>query len=296
MGTEGVTAVVVRWRGGDEVARCLASLEEHGGRHLEAITLVDSGSQDGGAERLAAAFPGVRLLALDSNISFAWAANQGVAAVETPLVLLLNPDTEVVAGALDRLLEFLRCRPRAAGAVPLLSNPDGSSQQRWQLRRMPSAPRLALGLAGAPLPLGRPPAPLPVPQPAAAAWLIRTEVWRQLGGLDPDFAPAWWEDVDFCGRLARGLQEPSFPADTGFWLVPEAQILHLGGSSRERLDEARFLAIYYANLGRYARRRWPRLGPAIGRCAVLSLALRGLLQPRRRAACWLAVRELQATR
>ena len=39
-----VVAVVVRWRGGDEVRRCLRSLTDHGGPALHRVVLVDSGS------------------------------------------------------------------------------------------------------------------------------------------------------------------------------------------------------------------------------------------------------------
>jgi len=293
--TDAVAAIVVRWRGGPEVDRCLASLERHGGPHLSAITLVDSGSQDGGADRLAAAFPGVRVLALSENRSFAWAANHGVAAAQTPLVLLLNPDTELSAGCLDRLVAFLDAKTAIAGAVPMLENPDGSSQHRWQLRRLPSPLRLALGLPGTPLRLERQPLPQAVPQPAAAAWLLRTAIWRELGGLDPAFAPAWWEDVDFCARLEGLLPAPEFPADQGFWLVPDARVMHHGGSSSKLLDEALFLTIYYRNLGRYTRRHWPRAAGTICRAAMLSIALRGLLRPSRGAAHRQAMRALKNT-
>jgi hypothetical protein len=288
-------AVVVRWRGGDEVARCLRALLDHGGTALGRVVLVDSGSGDGGAERLAADFPTVRVVALPENRSFAWAADQGVAAGDAPLVLLLNPDTEVVAGAVDALVAFVAERPGAAGVVPLLEGPDGAPQHRWQLRRLPGAFRLAGGRPGRPQLLEPPTVPVPVEQPAAAAWLVRRAVWEALGGLDPAFAPAWWEDVDFCARLRRRAGTPGFPATEGFWVVPEARVLHAGASSVASLGEGPFLAAYHRNLLRYVRGHHPRVAGCVAAGLRLSLAAKVVVKPGRRGAYLGALRAISGT-
>lgn len=278
------SAVVVRWRGGDEVDRCLRALLAHGGPGLERVLLVDSGSADGGAERLATAFPEVEVVALGENRSFAFAANQGAARAGSPGLLLLNPDTEVTAGAVDALAAELARRPEAAGVAPLLVGADDAPQHRWQLRRLPGPLRLAAGRGGAPMFPGRAPAePAPVEQPAAAAWLIRREVWDALGGLDESFAPAWWEDVDFCARLRRLGRNTGTPA-TGFWVVPGARVAHAGGSSLSHLADAEFLRAYHRNLLRYAARHHAgSLGPVRAGLR-LSLALRAAFRPSRRSA------------
>ena len=243
-----VTAVVVRWRGGHEVDRCLRSLLDGGGRRLARVVLVDSGSGDGGAERLADAFPAVDVVALSENRSFAHAANRGADRGRDRLILLLNPDTEMIPGALDILVDTLDGAAGAAGAVPLLIGADGRPQHRWQLRRLPSPIRLAAGLSGPPAFAAPPSEDTPVEQPAAAAWLVRREVWQALDGLDEAFSPAWWEDVDFCARLADRLDDPGFPAAKGFLVVPSARVVHQGGSSLKHLDEAAFLATWASNL------------------------------------------------
>ena len=285
-------AVVVRWRGGDEVDRCLRSLLDHGGARLGRIVLVDSGSGDGGAERLASAFPQVEVLALPDNRSFAHAANRGADACDEELLLLLNPDTELGADSLDTLIGGLENSPDAAGVVPLLVGADGRPQHRWQLRRLPTAVRLGAGLAGAPACRQPPPIPALVPQPAAAAWLVRRELWAALGGLDEAFTPAWWEDADFCARLAGRLGDPSLPADTGFVVVPTARITHRGGSSVAELGDAAFLAAWTRNLVRYARRHHPGRAGAIVAGLRLSLLGRAALRPARSGAYLAARRAL----
>ncbi len=282
-------AVVVRWRGGDEVARCLESLLAQTGENLRRIVLVDSGSGDGGAERLAAAYPEIEVLALAENRSFAHAANAGAETIDDDLLLLVNPDTEFERDAVTRLVSALENRPGTAGAAPLLVNPDGSGQHRWQLRRLPTAFRLAMGLPGAPAFSSPPVSPTVVAQPAAAAWMVRREVWRALGGLDESFAPAWWEDVDFCARLTAHIGEPGFPADEGFVVVPGVRVRHLGGSSLSELDEAAFRAAYTRNLVRYAAHHHPDRLTAIRAGLRWSLTGRALLHPRR-AKIYLALR------
>lgn len=279
-----VSAVVVRWRGGDEVDQCLRSLLDQTGDALSRITLVDSGSGDGGAERLSRSFPEVEVLALGENRSFAHAANAGVAATNDDFVLLLNPDTEAGPTIVASLVEALQKRPRAAGVVPLLTNPDGTSQHRWQLRRLPTIARLSTGRSGGPAFDQVPAAEVPVAQPAAAAWLVRREVWQALGGFDEEFVPAWWEDVDFCARLGQRIDEPDFPADEGFTVVPTATIRHRGGSSLSELEPAIFLEIFFANLLRYAARHHSDRLFRVRTGLKMSLAGRALLKPSRTAA------------
>ena len=114
-----IQAVVVRWRGGDEVRRCLSSLLANAGPLLARVVLVDSGSGDGGAERLTSEFPDVEVIALADNRGFAYAADRGAGDGVEPLLLLLNPDIEVEAGAVDSMVDLLKDPPssRRRGAV-----------------------------------------------------------------------------------------------------------------------------------------------------------------------------------
>ena len=282
--TDSIRAVVIRWRGGDEVRRCLRSLLEEGGPKLNRIVLVDSGSGDGGAEKLASEFPEIEVIPLKENHGFAHAADRGASEGDEEHLLVLNPDTVVTRGAVGRLLTLLADRPRAAGAVPLLEDMNGEPQHRWQLRHLPTTTRLALGLPGRSVSAAAPTSPVAIPQPAAAAWLVRRAVWEDLGGLDPTFSPAWWEDVDFCSRLASSLANPEFPFEEGFVVQPDARLRHIGGTSVSALGQAAFLTAYYRNLLHYSARHHPGHLGQIRRGLILSLVGRMLFRPSKRGA------------
>ena len=274
-----VAAVVVRWKGGNEVERCLRSLVSSQPNAPSEIVLVDAGSGDGGAQRLARTFPEIQVEALSENPGFAGAANHGVSVTTAENIFLLNPDTEVSGPALTILTAHLEDRPDLAGVVPLLENVDGSSQHRWQLKDLPTRRDLSLGRSGRPAFDRCPEQPTTVAQPAAAAWLIRRSVWEALGGLDQSYFPAWWEDVDFCARLHDRLKDPTFPWNEAWRVVPEARVRHIGGSSVGSLGNRAFLEAFYGNLIRFAERHHPKKFPAIRRRLRLVLTLKGLLRP-----------------
>lgn len=273
-----IAAVVVRWKTGKEIEACLRSLVSCEALDPSEIVLVDAGSDDGGAEHLARTFPEIRIEALSENPGFAGAANHGVRSTSAEKIFLLNPDTEILGQALSVLAAHLDENPDLAGVVPLLENTDGSIQHRWQLKQFPTVRDLGLGRSGRPQLTRAPEKPTSVCQPAAAAWLIRRTVWDALEGLDQDFVPAWWEDVDFCARLRDKLKDPAFPWNEPWRVVPEARVRHIGGSSVGSLGNRAFLEAFFSNLLRFAERHHPQRSPEIRKRLRLALMVRAVVR------------------
>lgn len=274
-----IAAVVVRWKNGEEIEVCLRSLMSCPALGPSEIVLVDAGSGDGGAEHLARTFPEIRIEALPDNPGFAGAANHGVTSTDAEMVFLLNPDTEILGPALSVLAAHLDTNPDLVGVVPLLENTDGSIQHRWQLKHFPTEHDLGMGRSGRPQFRRAPENPTTVCQPAAAAWLIRREVWDSLGGLDQSFYPAWWEDVDFCARLRDKLKDPSFSWNKPWRVVPEARVRHVGGSSVKNLGKGDFLKAFFSNLLHYAGCHHPQQLPMIRKRLRLALMVRAVGRP-----------------
>src|SRR3712207_4654612 len=91
-----------------------------------AVHVVDNASGDGTVEMVRERFPAVALHALRENAGFSAANNLVLRNSAAPFALLLNPDTEVTAGALDHGLATLRADPAAGMAGRRLARPDGT--------------------------------------------------------------------------------------------------------------------------------------------------------------------------
>lgn len=105
-----VAAVVLNYcRCGDTIACVRALLDSEGG--APAIVIVDNGSPDGSAKRLAREFPSLALLRNTGNLGYAGGNNVGIrAALEggAEYVLVLNNDCTVAPEALSALVEAAR--------------------------------------------------------------------------------------------------------------------------------------------------------------------------------------------
>ena len=228
------------------------------------------------------------------NLGFAGGANAGVAAARAPLVLLLNSDARPAPGALDALLAGFAAHPDAAGLVPRLVGPGGEPQARWQLRRLPGLRHLllqALQWPAGPDARAEPPAGTPIEQPAAAALALRRSALDEVGGLDPRFHPAWFEDVDLAARLAAASRRLLYH--------PTAVFRHDLGSTVAQLGYGRFLWTYQRNLLRYLRKHHGAGAAALARLVLpgalgLRAALLPLRRPRRAASRLAALRGLAA--
>ena len=125
--TPELSIVIVNFNGRGHLDACLRSLEAHPPAVPSETIVVDNASTDGSAA-VVAGFPAVRLLQLEKNVGFSAGNNAGIRATSGRFVLLLNNDTVVAAGAIDRLLARLAADPAAAAAGPRLVDGDGVAE------------------------------------------------------------------------------------------------------------------------------------------------------------------------
>jgi N-acetylglucosaminyl-diphospho-decaprenol L-rhamnosyltransferase len=111
----------------DYIRACLRSLEQY---PLTAgpmtVEVVDNASTDGTAETVRDEFPWVKLTRLDWNAGFCIANNIALRDASAPYTLLLNPDTEVSEGALDRVFRLMEQNPDIGMSSCRLEQPDGT--------------------------------------------------------------------------------------------------------------------------------------------------------------------------
>jgi N-acetylglucosaminyl-diphospho-decaprenol L-rhamnosyltransferase len=249
------TIVIVLHDSAVPLQALLRSLAAHLPRRPQ-LVVVDTGSQDGGAEL--ARNHGAEVIELRDNPGFGAANNAGVGLARHDVTVLLNPDCELLDDGLVRLASA--AAGRDALWVPRLLDPDGSLQR--------SAHPLP-GTVGALLPAVVHPAVLPralrervdpwrAGRPRPAGWAIaaclaaRTSTLRRLGPFDPGQF-LFYEDMDLCLR-ARAAGMPTL-------IDPSIRIRHLGGHSTGRafggephdLLARRRAAVVHASRGRTAR-------------------------------------------
>jgi len=249
-----LSAVVVNWNSSTWLVHLIGSFGDLSDR-LDRIIVIDNASDDF-PDPFPLTYANLEICRLHRNLGFAAAANEGIRRAESPYILLLNPDIEVTPSAVEGLYTAICEKQRCAVACGRLVGPGGKPQTDFQIRRLPGVrsvlsdvlfrdeirrwisarepeerrePHITSSRGG-----------IKVEQPAAACWMLRKSAWKEIGGFDERFYPAWWEDVDFCLRL----KEHGW---INLWF-PEIRILHQGGISLDRLEYRRFIRIFYRNL------------------------------------------------
>jgi N-acetylglucosaminyl-diphospho-decaprenol L-rhamnosyltransferase len=264
--------VIVNYRTAALVEECLASVRDtSAGLALETV-IVDNDSADGSVERLRTAAPDADVIEMPNNRGFATGVNAGFRNSKAEFVIVLNPDTEMRAGALHALLERLRRHPLAGVVAPLLEDSDGRLEANGY-RRFPGLLTLGLdlclpfayALSYAPSlhPYVYPPQALraggPVAHVCGAAMAIRRSAYEQAGPLDESFF-LYLEETEWQQRVTeRGWT---------IEIAPQARVCHLvrGGGEHAQAPSPHFIAgaMRYLSL---------RGVPVVISRAVLALAL-----------------------
>lgn len=208
------------------------------------VVVLDNASADGSADAVAAAFPQVDLIRSPQNLGFARANNVAAETAKSEFLLLLNPDTECHAGAVDNLMSFAKTYPQAGIWGGRTVFPDGSLNigSSWQRITPWSLLCLAVGLTAA-----FPRSDL-FNTEARGAWkrdtvrevdivsgcffLIRRDLWDRLGGFDLRYF-MYGEEADLCLR-ARALGCRPM-------ITPKAEIMHLVGAASSSRAEQRVM-------------------------------------------------------
>ena len=123
-----LSVVIAAWNAGEDLLRALDSLEAFPGPSPMEVLVVDNGSTDGSVQRATRVHPLVRVVRNESNRGVARARNQGLALARAPMILLLDADARVTAGALTRLCRTLEEHEDAGLVGPRLEYPDGGLQ------------------------------------------------------------------------------------------------------------------------------------------------------------------------
>jgi GT2 family glycosyltransferase len=236
-----LSVVIVNWNTKDFLLRCLESVRQTvKGMEVE-VFVVDNGSTDGSGGAVKERFPEIGLIENEMNLGFARGNNQALSRAAGKYLFLLNSDTQVKKGAIERLVSFMNAHPEVGMVGGQLLNSDGSKQNS-----IANFPSLATELLNKNLlrwlfPGRFPgkerdyPEPVEVDSVIGAGMMVRRDAIEQVGLLDEDYF-LFLEETDWCYRMKKGGYK--------IYHVPQAEIYHFQGRSAER-EKKRARAEYY---------------------------------------------------
>lgn len=219
---------LVNYNTTDLLLTCLTSLVNQNIPVEYQIVVVDNHSSDGGVERLQQQFPQITVIANPDNRGYAKAVNQALQQVQSEYILLLNPDIEVIPGAIETMLNFLDSQEDVGIVAGKLLNPDGSLQ--YSCRTFYTLPTILWRrtVLGKLFPNSRilirhlmsdwdHNSVRDVDWVLGACMLIRRSALQAVGGMDERFF-LYFEDVDWCYRMHKGGWRVCY--------LPDARMVH----------------------------------------------------------------------
>lgn len=192
------------------------------------VIVADNASSDGSAQMLAAEFPDIPLICLDTNYGFTGGYNRALSGIEADYYVLINSDIEVPKGWLKPLADWMDSHPECGACGPkLLSYAERDTFE------YAGAAGGYVDRFGYPFCRGRIlqkvekdkgqyDTPANVLWCSGACLMVRSSVWKALGGLDERFF-AHMEEIDLCWRMQiRGWKVT---------VVPQSYVYHIGGGT-----------------------------------------------------------------
>ena len=215
------------------VLDCIRSVIEQT-QSAHEIIVVDNNSSDGSVDAIQGEFDSVYVIANDSNRGFAAANNQGLEQSQGNYVLLLNPDTLVLDGAIDKMLQWIKANPSiGCGGCQVFESDDIIQKTCFS---DPTPLNLLLvetglqRLSGSSRFWGKPEyswwdrrTEMDVDVISGMFMLVPRTVLEEVGGMDDAFF-VYAEEADWCRRIRTRGYKCVF--------TPIAQIIHRDGGSK----------------------------------------------------------------
>lgn len=248
-----VSIVIVNWNTKQLLLDCLASVYSTLKNVSFEIWLVDNASSDGSVETVESVYPDVNIIQNQENLGFAAANNKALRKIAGRYTLLLNTDTVLSEGAIEKLFSFMEDNPETGMACGQLLNEDGTKQN--SIANFPSF--LSLLCNETILRIFWPKRypskrqeykePIEVESCIGACLMVRKKAIDEVGFLDERYF-FFMEETDWALSMRKAGWKSCF--------IPDAWIYHLQGQSTGHNVEAR--KMFYRSRYQYFKKWFPR--------------------------------------
>lgn len=223
-----VAVIILNWNGRKLLEEFLPQVVATTDPDIADVIVADNGSTDSSADYVASNFPTVKLIRFDENYGFAEGYNRAIAVTNYPLTVLLNSDVAPTAGWINTLTRYMDAHPGVAACQPKILNYKAKDEFEYA-----GAAGGFIDRNGYPYCRGRIftsiekdtgqyDDTIPVFWATGAALMVRSDIYKQVGGLDARFF-AHMEEIDLCWRILL--------AGHSIMAVTAATVYHLGGGS-----------------------------------------------------------------
>lgn len=239
-----VAIVILNWNGKDLLSRFLPGVVKSRYSNLQLI-VGDNASTDDSVAFIKANYPEIKIIENDQNYGFAEGYNRILQKVEADYFVLLNSDVEVPENWIEPVIQAMEQDKLIAAAQPKI---------KWQKDKSKFEYAGAAGgfmdINGFPFcrgrlfdevesDLGQYNDQKEIFWASGAAFFIKTSIWKQTSGLDPDLF-AHMEEIDLCWRLKN----------MGYKIIycPEAAVYHVGGGTLDANNPRKIFLNFRNNL------------------------------------------------
>ncbi len=230
-----VSIIIINWNTKDLLIDCIASIYKTTKNLSFEILVVDNGSSDNSVEAVRHLFPNIKVIENSYNHGFAKACNQGLRLINSRYAILLNTDTILCEGTIEKAIEFMDNNATVGICGGQLLNQDGSKQNS-----IANIPNLATELLnksllrklfpekyiGKELRIDK---PIEVESIIGAFMVVRREAINDVGLMDEAYF-FFFEETDWCMMMKK----------KGWKVIhhPDIKLYHLQGQTAKKVHIA----------------------------------------------------------
>lgn len=229
-----VSIIIVHYKADNELFSCVSSIKKSTPKIKFEVIVVDNDEKKKIKSNLLHKYPWITYIEAPGNVGYGAGINLGVEVARGEYILVLNPDTRIIGGAIESLARFLDNNKKTAIVAPNLLNKKGTTYPQFGseiltpirgvfalsfLNKLFPDNKISRDYYLSDIPKNKEREVGAVP---GSAFMIKEKIFRKIGGFDEIFF-LFFEESDLCLRVK----------ELGYkiFIIPEAEVMHLKGRS-----------------------------------------------------------------